>query len=71
MSTQFKCTTAQLITPEFLRLLAVATHKENMRVRRVGLIRKAMGLCGKLKPSQTRARHSKRLLIALNKARAV
>jgi hypothetical protein len=71
MTTSFKCTTAQLITPEFIRLLAKAQLKENRKQWLIGLLCHALRICGKLKPSPTRARHSQRLFIALNKARAV
>ena len=71
MTTSFKCSTAQLITPEFLRLLAIANHKENIRVRRVAAARRALAIANKLKNAATKKTHKSRIFSALNKLRAV
>lgn len=70
MTTSFKCTTDQLITHEFLRLLAIATKKENQRVRRLEAARRALSICNRLKPSATKGRHASRIFSAINKLRA-
>lgn len=66
----FTCTTAELATPEFIRLLALATIKENQRLEKKRLARLALSICNKLKPGATKARHSSRILRALNSLRA-
>lgn len=66
----FKCTTAELITPEFLRLLALATAKENQRLEKLKAARRAIAICNKLKPSPTKARHAGRIFRAINQLRA-
>lgn len=71
MTTSFKCTTHELITPEFLRLLAIANRKEDLRVRRLAAARRALAICNRLKPSPTKGRHASRIFSAINKLRAV
>ena len=66
----FKCTTAELLTPEFLRLLAIATAKENQRLAKLKAARRALSFCNRLKPGATKARHKSRIFSAMNKARA-
>lgn len=82
----FTCTTAELAAPEFLRLLAIATAKENQRLQdqdyeywaahfarkdKLHAARKALAICNRLKPSPTKARHSARIFRTLNQLRAV
>jgi len=66
----FTCTAAELLTPEFLRLLAIATTKENQRLAKLKAARRALSICGKLKPSPFKARNSARVLTFMNKLRA-
>lgn len=70
LMTHFNCTTAELATPEFLRLLALATIKENQRLEKKRLARFALSICNKLRPGATKARHNSRILRALNSLRA-
>lgn len=69
--TKFRCTTAELATPEFLRLLALATYKENRRLARVAAARRALAIANKLKNAATKKTHQSRIFSALNKLRAV
>jgi hypothetical protein len=76
MSTQFKCTTDQLITPEFLRLLAIANHRENQKAKAYAAACRAWGLLNKFtrtrkKTTDFKAKHRARLAVAMNKLRAV
>lgn len=68
--TRFRCTTAELATPEFLRLLALATDKENQRLAKLQAARRALSLCNRLKPGATKAKNNSRILRALNSLRA-
>ena len=68
--TRFNCTTAELNTPEFLRLLAIAQFKENRRIARVHAARRALAIANKLKNAATKKTHQSRIFSALNKLRA-
>lgn len=70
MTTSFKCTTDQLITPEFLRLLAIANYKENRRLACVAAARRALAIANKLKNAAYKKTHQSRIFSALNKLRA-
>lgn len=69
MST-FTCTTAELLTPEFLRLLAIATTKENQRLQKLSAARRALSLCNRLRAGDTKKKNNARIFRALNQLRA-
>lgn len=68
--TRFNCTTAELVTPEFLRLLAIASYKEKKRQERLEAGRRALAAANKLKNDAVKKYHQSRIFRALNKLRA-
>lgn len=68
--TRFNCTTAELATPELLRLLALATAKENQRLAKLNAARRALSIANKLKNPSTKKIHQGRIFRALNSLRA-